>query len=61
MKKIKVICYGETMWFDSAEEAIRYFERGMQCCDAFSSEWVRYADIVTRLHTGATEVTDEYF
>lgn len=61
MKKIKVTCYNEIYWFDSKKEAIKYFERGMRSCDTFSSEWIRYADIVDRLKDGCTDVSDEYF
>lgn len=61
MKKIKVTCYNTVFYFDSKKEAIKYFEHGMRCCDIFSSEWIRYADIVDRLKAGNTEVSDEYF
>ena len=61
MKKIKVVCYKEEKWFDSKEEAIRYFEQGMMSCDPFSSEWMRYADIVAQLQNGKTFATDEDF
>lgn len=60
MNKIEVTCYGKTFYFNTVSEAIRYFEVGMMNCDAFSSEWIRYADIVTQLQEGKTKVTDDY-
>ena len=58
---IKTICYGKVRCFDTAEEAIRFFEKGMMWCDPFSSEYERYATIVGKLKAGKTTASDDYW
>lgn len=58
---VKVTCYGKEMTFKSKKEAIRYFNEGMDFCDPDSSEYERYATIVSKLLSGRNKVTDNYW
>jgi hypothetical protein len=58
---IKTICYGKVDYFNTAKEAIRYFEEGMCFCDPGSSEYERYATIVGKLEAGKTTASDDYW
>lgn len=56
---IKVICYNEEKLFNSKENAVHFFEKGMMSCDPFSSEWIRYANIVKQLKDGKRVVNGD--
>lgn len=58
---IKTICDGKVHYFNTAEEAIRYFVEGMMWCDPGSSEYGRYATIVGKLEAGNTTASDDYW
>lgn len=59
--EVKVTCYGETKVYPNAQEAIDFFREGMLWCDPNSSEFSRYATIVSRLMCGDIEVSDRYY
>ena len=56
---ITTICYGKKKTFTTADEAIKYYMEGIDCCDPRSSECSRYVSIVQQLRAGATVATDE--
>lgn len=54
---VVVTCYGNTKEYNR-EEAIDHFTEGMLWCDPGSSEFSRYANIVSQLRCGCTFVSD---
>lgn len=57
---IKVVCYGQDFSFASRDKALAFFLGGMAGCDPNSSEYQRYALVVSRLLEGETSVNDNY-
>lgn len=57
---IKVVCYGQDFSFASRDKALAFFLGGMAGCDPRSSEYERYALVVSRLLEGETSVNDDY-
>jgi ATP-dependent Lon protease len=54
---VTVTCYGQTKEYNR-KEAIDFFTEGMLWCDPGSSEYSRYAMIVSQLESGSTHACD---
>ena len=57
-EKIVTQCYGHRKEWDSKEKAVTSFKEAMANCSRESSEYSRYAAIVTKLKCGATFADD---
>ena len=57
-EQVRVTCYRKTETM-TRRDALKFYQEGMMCCDAGSSEYERYSTIYWRLMDGLTEVTDD--